>query len=325
MSHNIRYFEHAPGRWRDTAAPALRHAEDMGDDPTPWQTSVPHRHRYGLGGPRPLRRRERACRRRSRPGRRRTPHRWLRGRGWARRADGRWSGRAQKPCSRRRARQVPGGFARRRVRPGVSVRLPGKLRQESSNPMRFTARADGEDVTLLPLARVHHQHYPVYWLTGGGEQRIDADPLPAGRRVHVAVAHGGGTAILCVDGAEAGRNAGVAVEPRHFGNHVRAGYVGRSQYADPYLKGGGRRLPGLRQGAERRRGGGAGRGLLRIAACGCGRSALSPTEGGGRPSREGRPEPVTRPRRPSPGRRCRACASTAWPSSRAPPSPGPGR
>ncbi|PWI07737.1 hypothetical protein DIZ27_26300 [Streptomyces sp. NWU339] len=34
---------------------------------------------------------------------------------------------------------------------------------------------------------------------------------------------------------------------------------------------------------------------------------------------------VTRPRTPSPGRRCRACPSTAWPSWRGPPSPGPGR
>lgn len=40
-----------------------------------------------------------------------------------------------------------------------------------------------------------------------------------------------------MDGAEAGRNTAVTVEPRRFGNHVRAGYVGRSQYADPYLKG----------------------------------------------------------------------------------------
>ncbi|MEV6486397.1 beta-L-arabinofuranosidase domain-containing protein [Streptomyces sp. NPDC051576] len=233
------------------------------------------------------------------------------------------------------------------------------LRQESSDPLRFTARADGVEVPLLPVARVHHQHYSVYWLTGeppppppefaawhrfdetsgttasdatgngrtaqlvggaswlsdgrlggavaldgvdghvalaedllagasayslaawvrldgrpgvwsrildlgtgvtanmfltplsgdgtlryaitaggaGAEQRIDADPLPTDRWVHVAVAYGEGTAVLYVDGAEAGRNAAVTVEPRRFGNHIRAGYVGRSQYADPYLKG----------------------------------------------------------------------------------------
>ncbi|WP_406130860.1 beta-L-arabinofuranosidase domain-containing protein [Streptomyces sp. NBC_00989] len=233
------------------------------------------------------------------------------------------------------------------------------VRQESSDPLRFTARADDADVTLLPIARVHHQHYSVYWLTGeppppppefaawhrfdetsgtaasdatgngrtaqlvggaswltvgrlggavaldgvdghvalaedllagasayslaawvrldgrpgtwsrifdlgtgvtanmfltplsgdgtlryaitaggaGAEQRIDADPLPTDRWVHVAVTYGAGTAVLYVDGAEAGRNAAVTVEPRRFGNHIRAGYIGRSQYADPYLKG----------------------------------------------------------------------------------------
>ncbi|MFJ1602656.1 beta-L-arabinofuranosidase domain-containing protein [Streptomyces sp. NPDC088253] len=235
----------------------------------------------------------------------------------------------------------------------------GSVRQESQDPLRFTARADGEDVSLLPISRVHHQHYSVYWRTGepptpppefaawhrfdetsgttaadatgngnaaqlvggaawttagahggavaldgtdghirlaedllagaavytlatwvrldgqpgvwsrvfdlgtgvtanmfltplsgdgtlryaitaggaGAEQRIDAAPLPIDRWVHVAVTYGGGTAVLYVDGREAGRNAQVDVEPRYFGNHIRAGYLGRSQYADPFLRG----------------------------------------------------------------------------------------
>ncbi|WP_427917815.1 beta-L-arabinofuranosidase domain-containing protein [Streptomyces sp. cg40] len=246
-----------------------------------------------------------------------------------------------------------------RADPWLSRLDVGSVRQLSSDPLRFTARADDTDVTLLPIARVHHQHYSVYWLTGeppppppefaawhrfdetsgtaasdatgngrtaqlvggaawladgllggavtldgvdghvalaedllagasayslatwvrldgrpgtwsrifdlgtgvtanmfltplsgdgtlryaitaggaGAEQRIDAEPLPTDRWVHVAVAYGDGTAVLYVDGAEAGRNAAVTVEPRRFGNHVRAGYIGRSQYADPYLKG----------------------------------------------------------------------------------------
>ncbi|MFI6405411.1 beta-L-arabinofuranosidase domain-containing protein [Streptomyces sp. NPDC050548] len=246
-----------------------------------------------------------------------------------------------------------------RADPWLSRLDVDSVRQLSSDPLRFTARADDTDVTLLPIARVHHQHYSVYWLTGepppappefaawhrfdetsgttaadatgngrtaqliggatwladglvggavaldgvdghvalaedllagasayslatwvrldgrpgtwsrifdlgtgvtanmfltplsgdgtlryaitaggaGAEQRIDAEPLPTDRWVHVAVAYGDGTAVLYVDGAEAGRNAAVTVEPRRFGNHVRAGYVGRSQYADPYLKG----------------------------------------------------------------------------------------
>ncbi|WP_373865705.1 glycoside hydrolase family 127 protein [Streptomyces acidiscabies] len=232
------------------------------------------------------------------------------------------------------------------------------VRRESADPLRFTARADGEQVTLLPIARVHHQHYSVYWQTGeptppppefaawhlfdetsgtsasdatgngktatlaggaswtqgrtggavaldgvdghvalaedllagasahtvavwvrltgqpaawtrifdvgtgvtanmfltprsdsgtlryaitagggGAEQRIDAPPLATDRWTHVAVTYGAGTAVLYVDGTEAGRNTAITVEPRHFGNHIRAAYLGRSQYADPYLKG----------------------------------------------------------------------------------------
>ncbi|MFD7710254.1 beta-L-arabinofuranosidase domain-containing protein [Streptomyces sp. NPDC059786] len=236
----------------------------------------------------------------------------------------------------------------------------GSVRQEAARPLRFGARADDTGVTLLPVARVHHQHYHVYWLTGeapppppefaawhrfdetsgttaadatgngedaslaggatwttdgrtggavaldgasghvrladdllagaaaytvaawvrldgqpgawsrifdvgtgvtanmfltplsgdgtlryaitaagaGAEQRIDTDPLPTDRWVHTAVTGGDGTAVLYVDGREAGRNTAVTVEPRRFGNHIRAGYVGRSQYgADPCLKG----------------------------------------------------------------------------------------
>ncbi|WP_369386898.1 beta-L-arabinofuranosidase domain-containing protein [Streptomyces sp. CG1] len=231
------------------------------------------------------------------------------------------------------------------------------VRQASADPLRFTATVDDETVTLLPIARVHHQYYNVYWLTGrppspppefaawhrfdessgstaadatgngrtatlaggaswapghisgavalagtdghvalaadllagasaysvatwvnltgrpaawsrifdfgtgvsanmfltplsdagtlryaittsggGAEQRIDADPLPTDRWVHVAVTYGSGTAVLYADGHEVGRNSAVTVEPRYFGNHIRAAYIGRSQYPDPYLK-----------------------------------------------------------------------------------------
>ncbi|MEU5642705.1 glycoside hydrolase family 127 protein [Streptomyces milbemycinicus] len=232
------------------------------------------------------------------------------------------------------------------------------VRQQSGSTLKFTATASGETVTLLPIARVHHQNYNVYWLTGepptpppafaawhrfdetggtsaadatgngktatltggaswttgrtggavalngtdgyialaddllagagaysvaawvrldgqavewsrifdigtgvtanmfltpradsgklrfaitagggGAEQRIEADPLPTGQWTHVAVAYGSGTAVLYVNGREVGRNAQVTVEPRHFGNHLRAAYLGKSQYPDPYLKG----------------------------------------------------------------------------------------
>ncbi|WP_306319547.1 MULTISPECIES: beta-L-arabinofuranosidase domain-containing protein [unclassified Streptomyces] len=71
----------------------------------------------------------------------------------------------------------------------------------------------------------------------GAEERIDVPQLPTGTWVHVAVTYGNGTAVLYVDGAEKGRNEHVTARPDMFGNHIRAGYLGKSQYADPYLKG----------------------------------------------------------------------------------------
>jgi hypothetical protein len=43
--------------------------------------------------------------------------------------------------------------------------------------------------------------------------------------------------MLYVDGLEVGRNEAMQVVPQWFGSHVTRNYVGRSQYADPYLKG----------------------------------------------------------------------------------------
>ena len=34
-----------------------------------------------------------------------------------------------------------------------------------AGPLTFSAKADGKDVTLRPVARTHHQHYNVYWKT----------------------------------------------------------------------------------------------------------------------------------------------------------------
>jgi hypothetical protein len=35
----------------------------------------------------------------------------------------------------------------------------------SARPLAFQAVADNETVTLLPIARMHHEHYNVYWRT----------------------------------------------------------------------------------------------------------------------------------------------------------------
>jgi DUF1680 family protein len=45
------------------------------------------------------------------------------------------------------------------------------LTQDGSDPLTFTARADGADVTLIPFYRMHGQRYTVYWRVG--------EPAPA--------------------------------------------------------------------------------------------------------------------------------------------------
>jgi hypothetical protein len=79
-----------------------------------------------------------------------------------------------------------------------------------------------------------------YAITAGGadgEQQINAPALPVGSWHHVAVTYGNGVGILYVDGVEVGRNSAMTVQPVSFGNDVRLNYLGRSQYADPYLHG----------------------------------------------------------------------------------------
>jgi len=41
----------------------------------------------------------------------------------------------------------------------------GSLALTSQQPLTFQARAGEATVALIPLARMHHQHYNVYWRT----------------------------------------------------------------------------------------------------------------------------------------------------------------
>ncbi|MCX5412530.1 beta-L-arabinofuranosidase domain-containing protein [Streptomyces sp. NBC_00059] len=62
-----------------------------------------------------------------------------------------------------------------------------------------------------------------------GEDVVDAaGPLPTGRWIHVALTVGGGTGVLYVDGAEAGRNPAMTTGPLLLGASTR-NYLGRSQ------------------------------------------------------------------------------------------------
>jgi hypothetical protein len=71
----------------------------------------------------------------------------------------------------------------------------------------------------------------------GGEQRINGSAaLPTGVWTHVAVTHSGNTGILYVNGAEVGRNSSMSLTPDSLGATTK-NYIGKSQYADPYLNG----------------------------------------------------------------------------------------
>ncbi|GAA3220371.1 beta-L-arabinofuranosidase domain-containing protein [Dactylosporangium siamense] len=71
----------------------------------------------------------------------------------------------------------------------------------------------------------------------GGEQRIDAPAaLPAGAWTHVAVTRNGNLGVLYVNGAEVARNTALTTSPANLGSTTQ-NWVGRSQYADPYLDG----------------------------------------------------------------------------------------
>jgi len=71
----------------------------------------------------------------------------------------------------------------------------------------------------------------------GGEQHIDANAaIPTGVWTHVAVTLSGTTGTLYINGTAAGTNASMSLTPASLGSTTN-NYIGKSQYADPYLNG----------------------------------------------------------------------------------------
>ena len=76
---------------------------------------------------------------------------------------------------------------------------------------------------------------------GGGEQQINGTTaLPTGWH-HVAVTHQGSVGILYVDGVAVGTNSAMTLNPSDLNlttlNLTTLNYIGKSQFADPYLNG----------------------------------------------------------------------------------------
>ena len=72
---------------------------------------------------------------------------------------------------------------------------------------------------------------------GGAEQQIDGpSALAAGAWCHVAVTLNGNAGVLYLNGAPVGTNNAMTLRPSNLGN-TGNNYLGKSQYADPYLNG----------------------------------------------------------------------------------------
>src|ERR1051326_8788145 len=71
----------------------------------------------------------------------------------------------------------------------------------------------------------------------GGEQRIDGtSALGVGPMYHIGVTLNGNTGVLYLNGVPVGTNNAMTLKPLSLGN-TSNNYLGKSQYADPYLNG----------------------------------------------------------------------------------------
>ena len=90
---------------------------------------------------------------------------------------------------------------------------------------------------LTPRSSSGTARFAITTSGSGGEQRINAPAaLPTGAWTHVAVTLGGGLGVLYVNGSEVARNAAMTITPAALGS-TNQNWIGRSQYADPYLDG----------------------------------------------------------------------------------------
>jgi len=95
----------------------------------------------------------------------------------------------------------------------------------------------GAYMFLTPRSSTGAARFAITTGGSGGEQRIDApSALPAGAWTHVAVTRNGNLGILYVNRAEVARNTALTIGPAALGNTTQ-NWLGRSQYADPYLDG----------------------------------------------------------------------------------------
>ena len=95
-------------------------------------------------------------------------------------------------------------------------------------------------VNMFLTPRSGITNLPAFAITtsgNGGEQRINSSvAISPNVWTHVAVTLGGGTGVLYINGVEVGRNNAMSLTPNSLGATTQ-NYIGKSQYADPYLNG----------------------------------------------------------------------------------------
>ncbi|MBL7261116.1 glycoside hydrolase family 127 protein [Paractinoplanes lichenicola] len=95
----------------------------------------------------------------------------------------------------------------------------------------------GAYLFLTPRSSAGTLRFAITTGGSGAEQRIDGPAaLTAGAWTHVAVTRNGNLGVLHVNGVAVAQNPALTVGPAALGSTTR-NYLGRSQYADPYLDG----------------------------------------------------------------------------------------
>ena len=107
----------------------------------------------------------------------------------------------------------------------------------------FDFGADTDRYMFLAPFNGSVMRFAISKFTGPGEQQISAPALTTGAWHHVAVTlkrnQGSGVGTIYVDGVATGSNNAMTFTPDMIGSLVNAtnNYIGRSQFADPYLNG----------------------------------------------------------------------------------------
>lgn len=102
----------------------------------------------------------------------------------------------------------------------------------------FGNSQSAEYLFLSPLSAGNRMRFAMTTTGGGGEQTLDAEPLPEGlRHVAVTINHDAQTVTLYVDGKAVETRTSITHKPADMGVTTR-NWLGRSQYAaDGYFKG----------------------------------------------------------------------------------------